>query len=168
MTASLLLKWHYECSKFLVHCPGKWGFLSGGVEIKNLSVNAQDARDTGSVLGSGRSPGEGNGNPLPYSCQENPKDRGAWWAIIHGVAKNQTWLSTHAGSPASAKSLVVFVPVDMVGIRPRTQTFNEFRQRLIGQLCCWSFQTLGLVNWSSSNWASVFLLHILFASGHPA
>ena len=168
MTASLLLKWHYECSKFLVHCPGKWGFLSGGVEIKNLSVNAQDARDTGSVLGSGRSPGEGNGNPLPYSCQENPKDRGAWWAIIHGVAKNQTWLSTHAGSPASAKSLVVFVPVDMVGIRPRTQTFNEFRQRLIGQLCCWPFHTLGLVNWSFSNWASVFLLHILFASGHPA
>ena len=142
--------------------------LSGGVVIKNLSVHAQDARDTGSILGSGRSPGEGNGNPLQYSCQENPKDRGAWWVIIHGVAKNQTWLSTHADSPASAKSLVVFVPVDMVGTLPRTQTFNEFRQRLIGQLCCWSFQNLGLVNWSFSNWASVFLLHILFASGHPA
>ena len=64
--------------------------LSGGVVIKNLSVHAQDARDTGSILGSGRSPGEGNGNPLQYSCQENPKDRGTWWAIIHGVTKNQT------------------------------------------------------------------------------
>ena len=164
---SLLLKWHYNCSKFLVHCPCKWGFLSGGVVIKNLPVNARDARDTGSILGSGISPGEGNGNPLQY-CRENPKDRRAWWAIVHVVAKNQTWLSTHAVSPASAKSLVVFVPADMVGIQPRTQTFNEFRQRLIGQLCCWSFQNLGLVNWSFSNWASVFLLHILFASGHPA
>ena len=41
----------------------------------------------------GRSPGEGNGNPLQYSCLENPKDRGAWWATVHGVAKSQTRLS---------------------------------------------------------------------------
>ena len=50
----------------------------------------------------------------------------------------------------------------------KNQAFNAPRQRLIGQLCCWPFQNLGLVNWSFSNWASVFLLHILFASGHPA
>ena len=44
-------------------------------------------------LGRENSPGEGNGNPLQYSCLENPMDRGAWWATVHGVAKSQTWLS---------------------------------------------------------------------------
>ena len=52
--------------------------------IKNPPANAGDP---GSIPGSGRSPGEGNGNPLRYSCLENPMDRGAWWAIVHGVAK---------------------------------------------------------------------------------
>ena len=47
-----------------------------------------DARDAGSIPGSGRSPGEGNANPLQYSCLENPMDRGAWWATVHGAAKN--------------------------------------------------------------------------------
>ena len=51
------------------------------------------AGDTGSIPGSGRSPGEGNGNPLQYSCLENPMDGGAWQAIIHRVAKSQTQLS---------------------------------------------------------------------------
>ena len=49
-----------------------------------------DLRDRGLIPGSGRSPGGGNGNPLQYSCLENPMDRGAWQAIVHGVAKNQT------------------------------------------------------------------------------
>ena len=49
----------------------------------------------GSIPGLGRSPGEGNGNALPYSCLENPIDRGAWWAISQGVAKSQTELSIH-------------------------------------------------------------------------
>ena len=51
------------------------------------------AGDAGSISGSGRSPGEGNGNPLQYSCLENPTDRGAWRATIHGVAESQTRLS---------------------------------------------------------------------------
>ena len=49
-----------------------------------------DAGDPGSISGSGRSPEEGNGNPLQYSCLGNPMDRGAWWAIAHGVTKSQT------------------------------------------------------------------------------
>ena len=49
--------------------------------------------DLGSIPGSGRSSGEGNGNPLQYSCLENLMDREAWWATIHGVAKSRTWLS---------------------------------------------------------------------------
>ena len=47
----------------------------------------------GLILGSGRSPREGNGNPLQYSCLENPMDGGAWWATVHGVAKGRTRLS---------------------------------------------------------------------------
>ena len=49
--------------------------------------------DAGSIPGSGRSPGDGNGNPLQYSCLENPMDRGAWRAIVHGVTQSQTWLT---------------------------------------------------------------------------
>ena len=56
-------------------------------------ASAYNARDLGSIPGLGRSPGEGNGNPLPYSCLENPMDGGAWWALVHGVAKSQTRLS---------------------------------------------------------------------------
>ena len=57
--------------------------------VKNQGANAGDA---GSTSVSERSPGGGNGNPLQYSCVENPKDRGAWWATVHGVTKSQTRL----------------------------------------------------------------------------
>ena len=67
----------------------KRGF-SGGSVVKNPLANAGDAGDVGSIPGSGRSPGGGNGNPLQYSCLRNSMDRGAWWAIILGVAKSQT------------------------------------------------------------------------------
>ena len=61
--------------------------------IKNQPANAGDVRDASLIPGSGRSPGGGHGNPLQYSCLENPKDRGAWWATtVHGVAKTQTRL----------------------------------------------------------------------------
>ena len=62
----------------------------GGSEVK---ASAGNAGVPGSIPGSGRSPGEGNGNPLQYSCLENPMDGGAWWATVHGVAKSQTRLS---------------------------------------------------------------------------
>ena len=58
-----------------------------------LKVSTCNAGDLGSIPGLGRSPGAGNGNPLPYSCLENPMDRGAWWAAVRGVAKSQTRLS---------------------------------------------------------------------------
>ena len=61
----------------------------GGIVAKNLPANAEDARDVSSIPGLGRSPGEGNGNPLQYSCLGNPMYRGAWWAIVHGVVNNQ-------------------------------------------------------------------------------
>ena len=60
--------------------------------VKNLPVNAGDLRDVGSIPGWGRFPGEGNSNPLQYSCLENPMDRGAWQATVHGVAKSRRQL----------------------------------------------------------------------------
>ena len=58
-----------------------------------VKVSACNAGDLGSIPGLGRSPGKGNGNPLQYSCLENPMDGGAWWATVHRVAKSQTQLS---------------------------------------------------------------------------
>ena len=60
--------------------------------VKNPPANAGDA---GLIHGLGRSPREGNGNPLWYSCLGNPMDRTAWWATVHGVAEHRTRLSTH-------------------------------------------------------------------------
>ena len=62
----------------------------GGSEVKASACNAQDL---GLIPGLGRSPGEGYGNLLQYSCLDNPMDRGAWWAILHGVAKSRTRLN---------------------------------------------------------------------------
>jgi len=56
---------------------------------KNPPANAGDIRDAGSIPGSGRSSEEGHGNPLQYSCLENPMDRGAWWAKVHMVRKSR-------------------------------------------------------------------------------
>ena len=70
--------------------------------VKNPPANAGDIRDVGSIPGSGRSPGEGHGNPLQYSCLGNPMDRGASRATVHGVTKSQTrlkQLSTHTQGP---------------------------------------------------------------------
>ena len=58
--------------------------------VKNSPANAGDVRDAGSIPGLGRSPREGNGNPLQYSCLKNSIDRGAWQATVHGVANSWT------------------------------------------------------------------------------
>ena len=58
--------------------------------VAQMVVSARNAGELGSIPGLGRSPGEGNGNPLQYSCLENSMDRGAWWATVHGVAKSWT------------------------------------------------------------------------------
>ena len=86
----------------------KWGWvrysthLGGGTIIKDgavgktLPASAGDPGDVGSLLGWGRSPGEGNSNPLQYSCLENSMDRGAWWATARGISGSRTWLSNWA------------------------------------------------------------------------
>ena len=63
--------------------------------VKKLPANAEDTGDAGSIPGSGRSPREGQGNPLQYSCLENPMDRGDWQATVLKVTKNRTQLSMH-------------------------------------------------------------------------
>ena len=65
-------------------------YFPGGSEVKASACNAGDL---GSIPGLGRYPGEGNGNPLQYSCLENPMGGGAWWATVHGVTKSRTRLS---------------------------------------------------------------------------
>ena len=66
--------------------------FSGGASGKEPACNTGHVRDKGSVPGSRRSPGGGNGNPLQYSCLENPMDKGAWRVTVHGVLKTLTWL----------------------------------------------------------------------------
>ena len=68
----------------------------GGCVVKNLPANAGDARGSSSILGLGRSPGGGHGNPLHYSCQGNLMDRGAQWPVVHEITKSQTWMSNWA------------------------------------------------------------------------
>ena len=77
--------------------------------VKNPPVNAGDIRDTGSIPGLGKSPGGEHGNPLQYSCLENPMDRGTWWATVHGVAKSQTRLKQLSTHPCSSLSGVWYL-----------------------------------------------------------
>ena len=70
-----------------------WMTFTSGWVVKNTLANAAD---TGLIPGSGKSPGEGNGSPLQYSCLGNTMERGAWWAIVHGVTKELTqWLTNN-------------------------------------------------------------------------
>ena len=78
---------------WLKSCYNKTGGFAGSSVVKNPPANAGDM---GSIPGLGRSPGGGRGKLLHYSCLENSMDRGAWWATVHGIAKSQTQLSTHA------------------------------------------------------------------------
>ena len=96
---------------FLVHClweillcqhkglPYSYaGTSQVALAVKNSPASAEDIRDSGSIPGLGRSPGGGHGNPLQYSCLENPMDTGAWGAKAHGVVRSQRRLSLHAHS----------------------------------------------------------------------
>ena len=78
-----------EILKFIAQLKQGRGF-PGGSDSKQSACNV---RDLDLIPGLGRSPGEGNGDPLQYSHLENSMDRGAWWAIVHEVTKSRTWLS---------------------------------------------------------------------------
>ena len=82
---------HEHTSNWLFWMPATfcWSFPGGSAGKESV----RNAGDIGSTLGSGRSPGGGNSNPLQYSCRGNPMDRGTWWSTAHGVAKSRTRLS---------------------------------------------------------------------------
>ena len=80
---------HTERHTYFIHIHKYIGFPGDSLGRES----ACSMGDPSLIPGSGRSPGEGNGNPLQYACLENPMDRGAWQATVHGVAKNQTRLS---------------------------------------------------------------------------
>ena len=91
---------------------------------KNPPANAGDRRDTGSIPGSGRSPGGGNGHPLQYSRLENPMDRGAWWATVHGGCKESVMteqLSMHATCMDSGER-----PKDIISAKGGTLVYLGF------------------------------------------
>ena len=76
---------NHRLSTFFCCILMRWKGFSGGSVVKNLPASAEDA---GLSPGSGRSPGVGSCNLLQYSCLENSMDRGAWWAVVHGVTKS--------------------------------------------------------------------------------
>ena len=121
--------------------------------VKNPFDNAEDIRDPGLIPGWGWSPGEGNGNPLQYSCLENPMDRRAWRATVHRVAKSWTelkWISTHT------MNLTMYWPIkEGSGLKwLKTQISEIGRPRFIPWLfhllavwaCYWAL-LLFLENW---------------------
>ena len=98
------------------------GFPGGTSGKEPTPVNAGDIRDASSILGSGRSPGGGHGNPLEYSCLENPKVRGAWQPTVHRVPKNWTWLkqlSTHVQS-CFCKTINLLLLVNCKGLSSKS------------------------------------------------
>ena len=104
-----------------------WG-LPRGLSGKE---SARNAGDWGSILGLGRSPGGGYGNPLQNSCLENPMDGGAWWATVLGVAKSQMQLSTHMHTPS---------PPNVQLLASSLLTWHQYRQIQSPAVCpalCW-------------------------------
>ena len=102
---------HLLASSPVITClyPHLLGF-PGGTVVKNPSANAGDARDRGSIPGMGRSLGGGNGNPVHYSCLENPTDRGAWRATALGVAESDTT------EQLTAHTTILLLPGKLSGI----------------------------------------------------
>ena len=92
-------------------CPA-WevGLRECGKGTDLMEASACNVGDSGLIPGSGRSPGEGNGKPLQYSCLENSMDGGAWWATVHGVAESDTTERLHFTSGLAAASLVAESP----------------------------------------------------------
>ena len=87
-------------------CRRERGF-PGGTVVNNPPAHARDAA---SIPGPGRSPGGRNGNPLPYSCLENPMDRGTWQATVHGVSKRQDWATEHTHIYPSIYFSIISLP----------------------------------------------------------
>ena len=120
------------------------GFPSGSAGFPGGSVSKEsacNAGDPGSIPGLRRSPGEGNGNPLQYSCPQTPMDRGVWWTTVHGIAKSQTEVTQHAclkifasylkAYPKASTEEKVLLPYDSAS--PLLVKYPEKMNTLIGK-----------------------------------
>ena len=110
--------------KFILSRPN---ISEGSSDSSNGKESACNAGDLGSIPARGRSPGEENGNPLQYSCQENPMDRGTRWATVPGVAKSWTWLNDWYFTLQHIRILIKYLGFEKglsYGIKPRTPTLQ--------------------------------------------
>ena len=103
----------------------------GGSDGKESACNAEDPS---SILGSGRSPAEGNGNPLQYSCLGNPMDRGAWWATVHGVSKSILAMESYSAFKRKEILMNATARVNLSEIMP-----SEIRQTRKDKYYCMRF-----------------------------
>ena len=137
-----------RCTPFTLHTKGTQG-VSGGASGKESTCKTGDM---GPIPGSGRSSGGGHGNPLQYSCLENPMDRGAWWATVHGVTKSQEWsnwacmqASTHLSSfwVRTLSEFIGFLPIGnrIYLQKPLASVLSVFFDGIISANTYWSLNT---------------------------
>ena len=111
--------------------------------VKKVLASAGDVRDVGLIPGSGRSTGEGNGYLVQYSCLENPMDRGAWRATVHGVAKSQTqlmWLSMHACMHAGRLKYLLSAAVIPFAVDLTVRSWVSHCISMLSEKMTWSLQ----------------------------
>ena len=130
------------------------GFPGGSV-VKNMRANARASGDACLILGSGRSHGGGNSNPPQYSCLENPMDRGAWWATVHGVTKSQTQLSEHTRITRCCSSVSKSCPTACTVERQASLFFTISRS--LHKLMYWVGDATQLTHplWSTTSYNSI-------------
>ena len=129
--------------------PQYWAFRTSptALVVKSLPASAGDLREVDLIPGLGRSPGEGNGHPVQYSCLGNPKERRAWWSMVHRVTKSRTqleWLSRHTHTEPSVLAIIHYSEVLL------SLFVNEERQYLeksVKLLILVSIETKNFYNW---------------------
>ena len=146
----------------MIHLTPCLGF-PGGSEVKASACNEGDLD---SIPGSGRSPGEGNGNPLQYSCLENPMDVGAWWATVHGVAKSWTRLSDFTFTFYITIQIYFYITVSI----PSSESNKEVQLACIPQEMPLSLDSYQILDQKfaplSPTMICVYAHHLAFFSSH--
>ena len=117
------IPWENHNSKRHMYPLGTFRLPTSG---KEPACQYRRCRESGLVPGLGRSSGEGNGNPLQYSCLENPMDRGVWWATVHGVSKSQTWLKQLSSSSSTPIFIATLFTIARTWKQPKCPSTDEW------------------------------------------